>query len=348
MKTFAVSSMIAGKRLVFAGALVVSALGVPAVASADGSRADALFKQGRSLLDSKKYDEACPKLAESQQLEPGAGTLLALALCHEGQGKTATAWAELKDAAELGRKHGRGELAKAAEKRAEAMEPTLSRVVVRMPETDTSDYEVTLDGKAFARDSWGSPYAVDPGEHRVAVRAQRKGEKSYVVRLTGAGTVEIVVDPLDEAGASGGGRADRAIFLTSEPPTDPERQSRGGTQRTIGLIVAGAGLVGYGVAAYYGGRALSAKSDAREICPSSPCEDEADATEANDNSRRFFNRSMIGVAVGTGLLATGAILFLTAPRNTPVRGSAPPSRRTARIVPQAGPSQVGLGLAGTF
>lgn len=74
-------------------------------------QADALFTEERALLDAKNYDEACPKLAASQKAEPGAGTLLALALCHEGQGKTATAWGELNEAASLGKRVGRTEAA---------------------------------------------------------------------------------------------------------------------------------------------------------------------------------------------------------------------------------------------
>lgn len=58
--------------------------------------ARALFDDGKRLMLEKRWDEACPKLAESQRLDPGGGTILALALCYEGTGKTATAWATFK------------------------------------------------------------------------------------------------------------------------------------------------------------------------------------------------------------------------------------------------------------
>jgi hypothetical protein len=123
-------------------------------------------------------------------------------------------------------------------------------------------------------------------------------------------------------------------------------ENRGGTQRTVGLLVAGAGIVGFGVAAYYGGRALSEKSEARRTCPTVDCE--ADAADANERARRSVNRSLISAAAGTGLIAAGVITYLTAPRSTPVRGTAPRSRTTARVIPEASPTQVGLGVVGSF
>src|ERR1700677_5091661 len=63
-------------------------------------QAQVLFDRARELLASADGDvkEACKLLAESQRLDPGGGTLLNLAVCHEREGRLATAWLEYRDA----------------------------------------------------------------------------------------------------------------------------------------------------------------------------------------------------------------------------------------------------------
>jgi hypothetical protein len=336
----AVSSTIAAKRTLLVAAVLTSALAVPSVAHAQ-DRADALFREGRTLLDAKKYDAACPKLAESQKLEPGAGTLLALALCHEGQNKTATAYNELREAAALGRKVGRPELAKAAEKRADSMEPNLAKLVVRVPEG--ARYDVRCDDDVLQADRLGTPFPVDPGEHRVFVSGTGKKDRSYVVRLKGAGVVEIVVDRLEDnapaaiaAAPAPRPLAARRVTPLTEPPVEAE-VSHGGAQRTIGYALVGLGVVGLGTGAYFGGRAISEHSEASRACPQGPCDD---ATAANDRAKSSLNMSIVSVTAGTGALALGAILLMTAPSSRPAR--------SARVIPQAGPSQAGVTVVGAF
>lgn len=343
----AVSSMTAAKRALFA-LTIAFAVAAPAVASADEAReAEALFKEGRALLDAKRYDEACPKLAASQEKEPGAGTLLALALCHEGQGKTATAMRELRSAAELGRKVGREDLAKAAEKRAKAMEPTLAKIVIHMPEG--ARYDAKLDGDALDASQIGEPFMVDPGEHKVVVSARGMKARAYTVRLSGAGVTELVVERL-EADAPPPvvtKPSPQPVRLTTEPPAPVEKdESRGGAQRVIGLSLAGLGIAGLGAGAYFGGRALSESAAGKKGCTPGPCP-EGQTNDANDRAKSAMTYGIVSVAAGTGALAIGTILYFTAPKSG-ASASAPKKTVTARVVPEAGPRSVGLGVVGTF
>src|SRR5262249_389942 len=104
--------------------------------SSTSAMAENLFREGRKLLDQKNYDEACPKPAESARLEPSSGTLLALGICHEGQGKTASAWADYSAAATIAKRDKRPDREKAANNKVAALEPKLARVTISVaPET---------------------------------------------------------------------------------------------------------------------------------------------------------------------------------------------------------------------
>jgi len=355
--TYVASSMIAAdrRRVRKAISLLLGtyALLAPAVAHADApTSAEALFREGRSLLDAKKYDEACPKLAESHRLEPGAGTLLALALCHEGQGKPATASKELKQASELGQKNGRSDLAAAADKRARALEASVPHLVVHLPAPDAASYRVRCDGEPVSE--VGTPLALDPGEHRVEVAADGKVSRSYVVRISGAGTTEIVVDELQDAAApvaasvaAAPAKAQpRPVITTAEPPPAAE-PNRGGAQRTIGLVLVGAGVVGLGAGAWFGGQALSQSGEAKRTCPmADSCPDAGN--EANDRAKESFKVSVVSLAAGTGALTIGALVYFLAPSSSASQSSAKRPQTTARIVPSAGPTGASLGVVGTF
>src|SRR5947207_9295748 len=108
-----------GRRVALALAVRVAAAAwiAPSTASADPPTAEALFREGRRLLEEAKTDEACLKLAESQELDPSSGTLLNLGFCHELQHKLATAWSEYVSAAQMARDQGKEDRAAVAEKK---------------------------------------------------------------------------------------------------------------------------------------------------------------------------------------------------------------------------------------
>ena len=351
---FAAISTTAAKRAASAAFVLGSVIALPCVARAgEPTSADALFREGRTLLDAKRFDEACPKIAQSQKLEPGAGTLLALALCHEGQGKTATAWGELNEAAALGKKNGRADLAGAAQKRAAAMEPQLARVVVRVPQNDGASYDVKRDGETLPASDWGSPIPVDPGEHRVDVSAKGKVARTYVVRLAGAGTVEIVVEKLEDARvapivpvATAAPVQVASSSTSTEPPVE-EKQSSGTGQRVVGIGLVAVGVIGLGVGAYFGGKALSEQAEGRRSCPTTSCPPGA-ADDANARAKDDFKVSMITISSGVGALALGTVIYVLAPSGSGKRAGGKAPRATARLVPDASPTQMGMGLVGTF
>ena len=122
--------------------------GPAAAQSGDTDRqiAQQLFDDGRVLLEAKRYPEACTKFAESQRLDPGGGTLLNLAVCHELEGKTSTAWSEFRDALGQAVKDERKDREDIARAHIVDLAPRLMRVVVHVPEAVAArDPEISLD-----------------------------------------------------------------------------------------------------------------------------------------------------------------------------------------------------------
>src|SRR5260221_10377355 len=88
----------------------------------DPAAAQALFDQARALTRQGRYAEACPKLLESNRLDPGIGTQFHLAECYEQNGQVATAWATFLDVASQARAASQFDREKAATKRATQLE----------------------------------------------------------------------------------------------------------------------------------------------------------------------------------------------------------------------------------
>ncbi|MEP7119613.1 MAG: hypothetical protein ABJE95_01840 [Byssovorax sp.] len=149
--------------------LVLSSMFGAISASADESRAEQVFKEGRALMIAGRFAEACPKLEESQRLEPKGGTQLNVAACHERLGKIATAWAEFHDAVVAARTDGHAERERLAQQRVDALEPRLPWLTITVAEGAAGrDLTIEIDGAAILPVAIGKDMPVDPGEHRIS------------------------------------------------------------------------------------------------------------------------------------------------------------------------------------
>src|SRR5258706_15511963 len=106
-------------------------------APGDQPMAQALFEEARALMNSQHVEEACLKFAESQRLDPASGTLLNLAVCHEKQGRTATAWSEYNDVVAAARRERNQERERIASERIREVEPKLCHLSVVSGESGT-------------------------------------------------------------------------------------------------------------------------------------------------------------------------------------------------------------------
>ncbi len=164
----------------------------------DPVAAQALFDEGKRLVAAKEYDKACPKLKESQRLDPAGGTLLHLANCYDLAGKTASAWAAYNEALSWARKDKRKDREKAALVRVAELEKKLSRVEVRVTPSARAveGLSVTRDGEALSAGQLGVAMPVDPGEHVVRAEAPGKEPWEKKISVTAPGTTTIEVPAL--------------------------------------------------------------------------------------------------------------------------------------------------------
>ena len=159
----------------------------------DRQIAQQLFDDGRTLLEARRYPAACLKFAESQRLDPGGGTLLNLAYCHELEGKTATAWAELRDALGQAIREDRKDREDFTRAHIADLAPRLMRVVIQVSERLAArDPELNIDRSKLPAAAWDTPIPVDPGEHQVTVSVRGTAPWTVVVNVSEPGTTYAV------------------------------------------------------------------------------------------------------------------------------------------------------------
>ncbi|WP_437492541.1 hypothetical protein WME75_18250 [Sorangium sp. So ce1014] len=152
--------------------------------AAEESAAEKLFREGRALLVEQRFAEACPKLEESQRLEPSLGTKLNVAYCHERLGAVATAWVGFQEALTTARTEGDAAREAFARSRIEAIAPRVPWLRVRVSAGDAGadQLAILIDGAALDPVAWDKELPVDPGEHVVA--AAHRGEVFWQTTVT--------------------------------------------------------------------------------------------------------------------------------------------------------------------
>jgi hypothetical protein len=157
-------------------ALSTSPLAFAQSGSEKGAAAQMLFDEAMRLMKVGNADQACPKLEESQRLDPGMGTQFRLAECYEKLGRTASAWALFNEVASAAHAGGSAKREAQAQKRADALVPRIARLSIIVPPAvaDIDGLTIERDGNIVWRSSWGTLLPVDPGEHVVTATAPHK------------------------------------------------------------------------------------------------------------------------------------------------------------------------------
>lgn len=306
----------------------------PASASPTGAptRADALFIAAKQLRDAGLYEDACPKFAETEQLDPGVGVMLYLADCYQHTGRSANAWAEFRKAEQLAhdRNDKRQETAKA---RADALEAKLTRMTISVAEpAKHAGLDISVDGTRILPENWNAMLPTDPGAHSVVINEPGQPPRTLDIRLDeGANLIvpAFAVPPSPPPPASAPpppsastpSATPAPALATGAPPETPSAStSRGDVRTYVGL-----GLLGGGTVALAVGAGLLDLEN-RSITKG----------HKSSNAGTF---SGISFVIAGAAYASAVVLYLTAPKD---RSSA------LTVSPTVGTSGAGALLRGSF
>jgi serine/threonine-protein kinase len=329
--------------------ILAPATALAQASASDKASAEALFDDALELMKAGHYAEACPKLENSQRIDPGVGTLLYLGECYERLGRTASAWASFREAASQAEASGQAKRAKAAHERIAKLEPDLAYLTIEVAEGTRSlpGLHIRRDGADAGTGIIGAAVPVDPGQVKVEVTAPDHESFSVSVRIQPRARQTVLIPTLAPAEHPAEVAPVVPLATTEQqppakngaPPPPPAAQAQtksdGSTQRIIGIAVAGLGVVGIGVGSYFGVRAMSDEKKADDECSPTQCQEQGQLDHSTD-AHNHAKISTISFAVGGGLLAVGGVVYFTAPHKSSSVG----------VTPLFGPGFAGVSVGG--
>ena len=290
----------------------------------DVAKADALFRDAQLLVQKGQLAEGCAKFAESQALDPANGTLLNLALCHEKEGRVATAYRELQELLAImqnSKNPDDRERSRVATERIRQLEKKVPRVVFDIAALP-KDASLTVDGEKINDPAY--PVLIDPGRHTVVASADKKKPRETPFEVKDVGPTTVAIEALeDDAPPPPPPVAPPPSRPAPAPPPEPSFWSG---QRVLGAGIAGAGLVGIGLGAVFGLETFSTRDERDRHCAGTVCD--AEGIRLHDEAGTSATISTIAFGAGAVALAAGAYLFVTAPRANA------PSGTEARLAPR--------------
>jgi hypothetical protein len=219
----------------------------------------------------------------------------------------------------------------------DAQTPTLVFAVKDAAGEDVIGVRVSVDG-APPIELPATAVPVDPGVHtfRFVADGASPVQKKLVVRESEKDRKETITlgDVHVPAGHPG-----------SAAPAPPSSSSTWVPQKTAAVVLGGVGVVGVIVGAVMGGLSFSAWSSSKSECSASACNNRTGALSDHDSAVTDATVSDVGFILGGALVATGVVVYLTAPSGTSASSS---SGAALRFVPSASPGGGGVRLEGRF
>lgn len=338
---------VAARRHVRGTIAIAIALAAPAPAPAAAQErsdrvatAQALYERAAELIRAGQWAEACPKLEESQRLDPAMGTQFYLASCHESIGRITSAWSLFLEVAAAAKAAGNTARERTARARAADLEPRLPRLTVIVPDevAAIAGLEVIRDGAAQKPVVWGTSVPVEIGAHLIRVTAPTKQAWERRVDLAERAREVVTVPVLADAAGAPPSPVVTPPVVTPPVVPPPPRSARLSTPRVLALTVGGVGVAGVVTGSVLGVMAGSTWSGVDAACPKhTGC-----SKQAHDDSKRALSLatgSTIAFIGGGVALGTAVALWLI-----------PGPRRTSalHLTPVAGSGVTGLIAGGSW
>jgi hypothetical protein len=181
---------------------------------------------------------------------------------------------------------------------------------------DLYDVRVSMDGAALRGSLDGRPIALDPGEHAFTFETAGNApvEKKLVLREGEKDRHEsVVIGPVPAPPAV-------TPAAAALPPPTPTR-TPWSPQKTLAVVSGGVGVIGVGLGVWFGAFAASSQSKEKADCAPTACSNRAQAIEDYDTAKKDATGSTIALVAGGALLAAGAVLWFTAPKEHGPRGA---------------------------
>jgi hypothetical protein len=302
-------------------AVVCVALATPARAErpVDAAAAEQLFERGRTAVEHGDYETACNAFAESQRLDPGAGTLLNWANCEATLGRVASAWYHFNEAAAL--LSPRDQRVRFVRSKLRDLAPRLPRVTVRLAESVPPGARVFRAGTELGSASLGLALPIDPGEVELVVSCPGYADGRRLVHIDQGEQVDVELETRPN------------LASTALPHRALTEAAPSSAARSLGWSFLALGSLGVGIGLASGAVVADRRSTVDQHCESDRCD--ATGLRAAQSGQRWLVVNTIAWGAGVAALATGGALVVWSQPT-----------RSASVV--TGPNSAMLSLQGTY
>ena len=257
-------------------------------------------RRGRGAAQRGAWQEACNAFAESERLDPGAGTLMNWATCEAHQHKLTSAWQHFNEAAAL-LKPG-DDRAGFVHAQIRKLSPRLPHLIVRLPSDAPSGTQILRNGSELGSGSLGVPLAVDPGDVELLVKSPGRQTGHSTVVLHEGDQLEIA----PELGASLTAAPD--VLQAHNAPTSATPQA---LQRQLRVSFLALGSLGVGLGLASGFVVAERKNTTDVHCPATHCDDAGSRAAAS--GERWLTVNTVAWSLGAAAFVGGATLLFIAP-----------------------------------